>query len=212
MNKTSPGYILLFIVVLSVIFGFGISFVNYATVDHLKKNETLHRNRVIAAAFMLPVAGPGAGEYEAAVREHIEYFELSREGTIIQAFRNGATGEVGFIFSGPGFWDLITGIIVLSPDLSRVRNIAFLEQKETPGLGARIEEPWFTEQFRGIEPYWEGPGGEPVIIGASPDPAAKNRVDAITGATQTSIALMKALNVDLAAFRDAYSTREEPAR
>ncbi len=204
MNRTSPGYILVFILALSAVFGFGISLVNYATVDLLKKNEAMHRNRVIVAAFMLPVAGDRAGDYEAAVRDNVEPFELSREGRPIRAFRNRTTGDVGFIFSGPGFWDQITGIIVLSPDLSRVRNIAFLEHKETPGLGARIEEPWFTEQFRGIEPAWDDPGGAAIVVGASPDPAARNRVDAITGATQTSMALMKALNGDLAAFRAAY--------
>lgn len=206
MNRTSPGYILFFILALSAVFGFGISLVNYATVDLLKKNEAMHRNRVIAAAFMLPLAGARAGDYEAAVRDHVESFDLSREGRTIRAFRNRTSGEVGFIFSGPGFWDQITGIIVLSPDLSRVKNIAFLEQKETPGLGARIEEPWFTEQFRGVEPAWDDPGGAAIVVGASPDPAAKNRVDAITGATQTSMALMKALNGDLAAFRAAYDT------
>lgn len=204
MNRSSPGYILVFILALSAVFGFGISLVNYATVDLLKKNEAMHRNRVIAAAFMLPVAGARAGDYEAAVRDHVESFDLSREGRPIRAFRNRTTGDVGFVFSGPGFWDRITGIIVLSPDLALVRNIAFLEHKETPGLGARIEEPWFTEQFRGIAPAWDDPGGAAIVVGASPDPAARNRVDAITGATQTSMALMKALNGNLAAFRAAY--------
>ncbi|HON79578.1 MAG TPA: FMN-binding protein [Spirochaetota bacterium] len=208
MNKSSPGYILAFIIALSVVFGFGISFVNYATVDLLKKNEALHRNRVISSAFMLSVSGNNAADYEGAVKKEIRPFSLTARGKTIQGYRHTATGNLGFVFSGTGFWDKITGIIVLSPDLSTVKNIHFLDQKETPGLGARIEEPQFTAQFRGIQPAWDRPETERIIIGASPDPGAKNRVDAITGATQTSIALMQALNRELAAFKKAYSQRE----
>ena len=83
-------------------------------------------------------------------------------------------------------------------------NIQFLEQKETPGLGARIEEPWFTDQFKGLTIAWDKPVEERVIIGASADPKAKNRVDAITGASQTSLALMKSLNRELERFRKVY--------
>ncbi len=204
MKKTSPIYILIFITVLSVVFGFGISFVNYATEGLLKKNEALHRNRVIATAFMLPVTGRTAGDYEAAVRGSIESFSLAVDGKTIQAFRNKTTGEVGFVFAGPGFWDQIRGLMVLTPDLSRVKNIAILEQKETPGLGARIEEPGFLNSFQGIEPAWDSSRGEFIIIGPSPNPSARNRIDAITGATQTSLAFMKAINADLAAFKKAY--------
>lgn len=208
MKKTSPVYVLTFIVVLSAVFGFGISFVNYATLGMLKKNEALHRNRVIATAFMLPVSGTGADDYEAAVRASIEAFDLDRGGRVMKAFRHRTTGDVGFQFSGTGFWDQIIGVMVLSPDMTIVRNIAILEQKETPGLGARIEEPAFLASFKGIEPSWQAPGGDFIVIGQSPDPAARNRVDAITGATQTSIALMKAINADLAAFKKAYATQE----
>ena len=40
-----------------------------------------------------------------------------------------------------GFWDRIEAVVVLTPDLTQVLNIQFMDQKETPGLGARIEVP-----------------------------------------------------------------------
>jgi Na+-transporting NADH:ubiquinone oxidoreductase subunit C len=91
---------------------------------------------------------------------------------------------------------------VLTADLNEIVNIQFFDHKETPGLGARIEENWFTSQFQGLPIAWEKPEGERVIIGPSPDPNAKNRVDAITGATQTTTALMRFLNQELEKIRN----------
>ena len=47
-------------------------------------------------------------------------------------------------------------------------------------------------------------------MGANPAPNAANEVDAITGATQTSMALMRFFNSELDAFRAAYSANREP--
>jgi Na+-transporting NADH:ubiquinone oxidoreductase subunit C len=100
--------------------------------------------------------------------------------------------------------------MVLAPDMSRVMNIQFLDQKETPGLGARIEEGWFVDQFKGVPIAWDQPVDKRIIVGQAPNPAAKNRVDAITGATQTSLALMRFLNSELETFRKAIKEwREE---
>lgn len=198
MNKKSPVYILLFMTGICVVFGSGVAAVNFATQGLLEKNAAMHRNRVVCNAFMLEVDGTTADAYEAAVTANIEASEV--EGRQIYK-RTTGDGEIGFVFGGMGFWDRITGIVVLSPDLSTVLNVQFLEQKETPGLGARIEEAWFTEQFQGLTINWSDMGGQRVVVGASPNPNAENRVDAITGATQTSMALMRFMNEELDRIR-----------
>ena len=108
------------------------------------------------------------------------------------------------------FWGPIKGIVVLSADLKTMVNIQFLEQEETPGLGARIEEPWFTDQFKQLEIGWEQSPDTRVVIGGVSGHKLKNRVDAITGATQTCMALMGSLNRELGLFRQAYAKRETP--
>ena len=40
-----------------------------------------------------------------------------------------------------------TALIAYTPDYEQIINVAIINQSETPGLGARITEPWFTEQF-----------------------------------------------------------------
>lgn len=208
MNKQSPAYIIFFILALSIFFGFAISIVNYSTVDLLKKNEELHRNRIIALVFSLPLSGTSADAYKSAVNNRIEELSIKKDNLSIPYLRDNESGNIGVFFKGTGFWDAITGIVVLSPDLEKIQNIKFLEQKETPGLGARIEEEFFTDSFKGLTIAWDNQPDKRVIIGPSPDPAALNRVDAITGATQTSIALMVTLNRGLNVFKKAYKGEE----
>ena len=126
---------------------------------------------------------------------------------------------VGYAFpiSGVGFWARIDGLLAVQADAKTVLGIVFLHHSETPGLGGRITEPEFRDQFRprllsdGTE-YWltiaPPPSGEnTVTIGgpapAQTDPAFHRHVDAITGATGTSTAVGKFLNADIAVFRRA---------
>ncbi len=210
MNKQSPAYTLIFILSLCMVFGFGISLVNYATLPLLMKNEALHKNKVLSEAFLLKIGSEAtAEEYEKTVAYALKPRELEYKGRRIETYLNRGNGDIGFVFSGFGLWDRITGILVMSSDLGQIRNIVFLEQHETPGLGSRIEEKWFTDQFRSLNLNWAIPAEKRIIIGQSPDVNAKNRVDAITGATQTSLALMDAINSELEMFKKSYENRKD---
>jgi len=203
MNKRSMGYVLGFTGALCVVFGLGISVVHYSTLEMLQRNEALHRNRVILRAFMIDVPEETPQAYEDAIRRHLEISKVKDgEGTrTVYRRRDRGNEAIGFDFGGMGFWDRIDGIVVLTSDLRRILSIEFFDQKETPGLGARIEERWFLDQFKGLPVAWDAAPKERVIIGPSADPNAAHRVDAITGATQTSMALMRFLNSELERIR-----------
>ena len=208
MNKKSPAYVLSFMAAICLVFGTGISVVNYATQGLLAKNAAMHRNRVLCRAFQLDVAGTSAEAYQQAVDAAIRTSVVGGR-TVYECVAPGKEG-VGFVAGGMGFWDRIECVVVLSPDLRNVLNVQVLDQKETPGLGARIEEPWFTDQFKGLALAWEAPAESRILVGANPAPNAPNEVDAITGATQTSMALMRFFNEELDAFRSASSANRAP--
>jgi len=64
--------------------------------------------------------------------------------------------------------------------------VDFTSHNETPGLGGRIDEAWFKEQFRNRK----------IVIGTglSYDTEQENQLDAITGATSTSRSILNILN------------------
>ena len=203
MNKKSPAYVLSFMTAICLVFGASIAVVNYAALGLLAKNATLHRNSVLCRAFQIDVAGSAAEDFQKAVDENLVETRIGSGAGERLLFKRTTPGResVGFLMGGMGFWDRIEAVVVLTPDLKQILNIQFMDQKETPGLGARIEEPWFTDQFQGLQVAWDAAPDERIVIGASPDPQAKNRVDGITGATQTSMALMNFLNQELELIR-----------
>ncbi len=79
---------------------------------------------------------------------------------------------------GPGLWGTIAIMVGLEEDLTTFSGLAIVSQNETPGLGARIEEPWFTKQFEGKK--------SPFTLVNEGTAQAPNEIDAITGATRTS--------------------------
>jgi Na+-transporting NADH:ubiquinone oxidoreductase subunit C len=88
--------------------------------------------------------------------------------------------------SGPGLWGEITAAVGFDITAERLTGVEFLKQGETPGLGARISEVWFREQFRGKRgPFTTVPEGEP---------SEEDEFDAITGATLTTNFVRDILN------------------
>ncbi len=100
---------------------------------------------------------------------------------------------------GKGFWATIKGVVGVAADKQTITGIAFYEQSETPGLGARIAEPDFCGKFAGLE---LGDQGLPIGIRASGTSLKSNEVHSITGATQTCIRLEKLMNDGLAQWRE----------
>ena len=99
-------------------------------------------------------------------------------------------------FSEKGFSGLVKIMVGFKPDGS-IRNIAVLEQKETPGLGTKMKDESFLQQFRNKNPNTfnlmvKKDGGE---------------VDALTGATISSRAFTEAAHMAYNVFlenKDAF--------
>ncbi len=71
------------------------------------------------------------------------------ERTFYRARQNGALVGTAFsVVSSQGYSGNIATMVGVRPD-GTVTGIAILNHAETPGLGTKIEEPWFKEQFVG---------------------------------------------------------------
>lgn len=117
----------------------------------------------------------------------------------------GDAGEpvgVAFKADGVGFAGNIGLMVGLNMDYLTLSGIRILDQLETPGLGNRINEPEFEEQFIGIDikPKIE------YIKNRKPE--KPNQVQAITGATISTDAVIKNINTYVARVLKTF-TREE---
>ncbi len=93
---------------------------------------------------------------------------------------------------GAGLWGPIWGYLAVNADGKTLAGSVFDHQGETPGLGAKITEDFFESQFIG-KVFGEGETKFEVVKGGAK--GLEYGVDAISGATITSQALGKAINV-----------------
>ena len=101
---------------------------------------------------------------------------------------NGARVGVAFKADGGGFQGNIGLMVGLETNYLKLRAIEVLEQLETPGLGDRIREEAFKDQFKGLEVK---PKVEYIKYRK---PEKPNQIQAITGATISSDAVVKNIN------------------
>lgn len=95
---------------------------------------------------------------------------------------------VAFKADGGGFQGNIAIMVGMGLDYLELRGIKVLEQLETPGLGNRIKEPAFEDQFKGLDVT---PKIEYI---KNRKPEKPNQIQAITGATISSEAVVKNIN------------------
>jgi Na+-transporting NADH:ubiquinone oxidoreductase subunit C len=215
-------YIIVFMVVLAAVFGGAVAGIYLASESVLARNKELRLQRAYLEVFGIIEDHIDLDEVGPLVERRIELGdtvvdpETSEEFQVIKGYADDAHEEligVAFRFRGMGFWSPIEGLLALSPDRSETLGLVILEQKETPGLGGRIEEPIFTKLFeQGVKVSLPADAAEKIIEISStkPDaqsPMAPRHVLAITGATQTSMAMDRILNKGLAAFHRAMDSK-----
>ncbi len=102
-------------------------------------------------------------------------------------------------FQGQGFWAPIKGVIGIDPDTLKVTGIEFYEQNETPGLGARIEDEEFKDQFDQLKLF---ANETPIEMKRPGEQLDTGQVHAVTGATQTSVRLERIINDALQSWKE----------
>jgi electron transport complex protein RnfG len=88
---------------------------------------------------------------------------------------------------GQGYADKIELLFGLNPSAEKITGIFVLEQKETPGLGNKIIEKKWRSQFI-------NKGVTPPLAAVKTGAQAAHEVDAITGATISSVAVCDIIN------------------
>lgn len=187
--KNSPWYNLVFMFIITAVLTGILSGIYEFTKPKIETNEAIGLKKAYLSAFGIDYPGEGASEdIEKIYDEQIKLEKVNDVDTYIAKDDEGNPFAYGFTFTGGALWGEVEGIVVLTPDLKNVIGIEFTEQNETPGLGGRIGEPEYKEQFRGVELNSEG---YPLVYNTS---SKAGQVDAITGATLTSNSVLDIVN------------------
>lgn len=189
-------YTIFFMLIITIIFISILSFIYIYTKPMIELNEKIVLQKAIlySAGIKLP---ENKKEIEKIYNTQVK--EISKNGNVIfykvynKDITTYSTKEaenylICYVvpINGPGLWGEIKAVIAISKDLKQISGIEFIKQNETPGLGARISETWFKEQFRNKTP--------PLVLVPEKTSKGDKEIDAITGATRTSTFVLKLVN------------------
>lgn len=149
------------------------------------------RARTQAIVEVLGLGSPESHADPAAV--FAEYITPGRLGNrrVYTARRNGEVIGLAVEITAAGREGPIRGILGLAPDRRTLRGVRFYEQSESPDYGGRISQPEFYEQFAGKR--IARPGNVPGLTFLRQGATGPHEVNAISGATVTSLAVQHAL-------------------
>ncbi len=187
MNKKTANALrtVVFTVLITLVCTSAISLVAGLTRERVARNQTLQLKRAVRQAAGLPfLAEPELSAWFAAK------VRTPQTAANIFEVREAAGRLLILRQEGAGLWGTIQAMVGFQPaaDSPRFAGFAVLAHSETPGLGARIEEPWFHRQFAGKT------GPIEKLLPEKTGGRGDREMDAITGATITSQAVRGLLN------------------
>lgn len=167
---------------IGVIAGGLLSIVNGWADPQIRANQKAETERAIF------LVNPDGKSYETLDSPQLEIYKVFDDNKSLLGYSIANEGN--------GFQGKIRMMIGLSADLSTITSIEILDQVETPGLGTKVTEDPFRKQFIGLQTT-------PMIIwikGA--EPTQPNQIEAITGATISSKAVVAIMNDAVNKARD----------
>ncbi|UCB44323.1 MAG: FMN-binding protein [Spirochaetota bacterium] len=177
---------LVFISVTTVIYTF--------TKDTIKFQETLRQRRAVLNAAGATVPDE-PDQVQELYLERIEEIKDNKGSLLYYAVKGDDPDTIMsyvIVAVGAGLWGEITAAVGFDEDGQSITGIEIIDQNETPGLGGRISEAWFNEQFRGKQP--------PISSVPEGEPFGSNEVQAITGASYSTAAIMDLVNTTSEVF------------
>ncbi len=190
MKKMSPKPVL-FMMIVTILFTGVLATINEVTAERIELNEESAEQRSFLFVVDVSTDDLTAEEVNQLFNEIFEEREVS--GRLI--YEASIDGDlIGYVYPmvDNAVWGEIRGIIGIDINFETILGVDFLSHNETPGLGGRIDEEEFKEQFRGLDLT--------EIQDANFVDYSREDIDAISGATGTSNAVRRIINEHLDEF------------
>lgn len=157
-NKAYPVVFLAVIVIVSVVL---LMVVNSITSPIVKNTQVEEIKNTLRSIF------PEMSQYELEDEVYVIYEDGEKAGYAFMASGSGYSGNIDIIVGLDSGFD--------------IKGLSILSQTETPGVGSRITENSFTDQFKGLS-------ASDIVLKVD-----GGKIDAVTGATISSRAVVNGI-------------------
>jgi len=197
--KETNTYIIIYASVMVIIVAFLLAFISSvlkptqdANVERDKKNQILTS---------LNIVGLKGEAIDRQYAQTITDVQTEAGGQVYVAQVDGQTKYV-LPVKGRGLWGGLWGYISIDEDKQHVFGTYFDHESETAGLGARIKERWFQEQFNGKPIFTDNTQHVALTVVKKGASKAETEIDGVTGATLTSNGVAGMVTDGLQAYID----------
>ncbi len=143
---------IVFVLVLGAGLTTALVFADAFTAPYIAKNKVKKlQESVLTAAGIDYTEETRESVFSSEVEERLFPDELQKKDATedeLKKYYVMTDGKVVFEFHGSGLQGPVHGAIALDKDLETIKGITIIHQEETPGLGGRIAEAQFLNQFR----------------------------------------------------------------
>lgn len=182
---------ILFMIILSALLTFVLAFLNQTTADIIQEQEDLAVQKSILYA--LDIRYTSDEEVKQIIKDSLKQ-KGSSDYSYHEYYENGNITKYAFPITGKALWGTVDGYGAVDAQIQTLLGVDFVKHSETPGLGGRISEDWYKEQFRHIDVSAQKPY-------VAYKPASEGNIDAITGATLTSNSVRDMVNESIEQFK-----------
>ena len=206
LNTNSNVYTFVYMTIVVIIVAVLLALANQALKPRQDANILLDKQKQILGALKIDYTnGDPADIYMALVNDTLVYGNME----VYVANLNGAVKYI-LPLSGKGLWGGIGGYLALDEDKNTIYGVNFNHESETPGLGAKIVEMPFREQFEGKHiRNAEGQVVSVAVLKKGNMAEGQEQVDAISGATITSSGVSTMLQTNLEEYQEFLNQKEE---
>lgn len=186
MNNTAK--IIIVLTLITIISGGVLAILDSYTKPRIEAYKTEAKNEAVSDVL------PKNVKIETLVKNDLTYYKASKNKEVV---------AYAFQVSGGGYQSELVLMVGVSADFSEIIAAKILSQVETPGLGTKIENDpsnkedpgWFMNQFKDLTVDPE------IIYVKNIKPSKKNEIQAITGATISSAAIVDILNKGIQKYK-----------
>ena len=149
-SKSNFLYPIMFTLIVTAVTIFLLAGINYLTADAIALNEETTLRSTILYVFNIDFPTGDAEKIEEIFNEHVKAKQVG-EKTIYYIEEGDEIVAYAFPVDGVALWGSVKAYVAITADYSEILGMDFVSHSETPGLGGRISEDWFKEQFRGLK-------------------------------------------------------------
>lgn len=234
MNKQSNTYTIIYIIVLVIVVGTALAATALALRPRQQENVNADKMaQILAAAMITPEKDRIVADFDRYITSQFVVNERGETLDNVKAFDvdvatqaklapdrrelpvyvcTVSEGVQKYILPvyGAGLWGPIWGYVAFDSDGSTIYGAYFAHQGETPGLGAEIEKPAFSNQFQGKDIFNESGDFQSVkVVKTGQEPSTGAYVHAISGGTITSQGVQKMLSNSLEPYSAFFKNLNE---